>query len=159
MHVSESASASVSDIFSITPLYDIDVFHILPFLTAKDIHSILQTNKFVYENYHEFKNQLDKYKKTMYRRIKHIDCQELTHVSGLLNICLDDKNKDYKLETLLEEEYFKIESIKNMEKKANKNNKEECYLIAIHKNEMTNTIIYNRYIKIINNIMVLYCKE
>jgi hypothetical protein len=151
-------SVSISDIFSITPLYDIDVYHILPFLTAKDIHSILQTNKIVHEYYNEFKKQLDKYKRTMYRRIKHIDCQELTHISGLLNICLDDKNKDYNLDTLLEGKNFKIESIKSMKKKTNPKNNEESYLIAIHKNDKINTIIYNRYIKIVNNIMILYCK-
>lgn len=144
--------------FSITPLYDIDVYHVLPYLRAIDLHFLLQTNKTIRDKNVEFKNQLMKYRMNTFMNIKYIQDKELNQVTGLLNICLDDKNKDYTIEKLLELEYVVIEYINSIIKKTNPINKDQCYLTAIHKNERTNTIIYNRYIKIVNNIMLLYCK-
>lgn len=142
---------------TITPLSDLDVFVVLPFLDAKDIHYIVLTNKNIPN---EFKKALERFKYITFREIQYFEPYELSQIKYMLNVDLESAN-DKNMNTIqafkekCEEMY--IYKIKSMEIKTDINGIK--YLFILHDDRICKHIIYERKMRVIENELAIYCLE
>lgn len=138
-----------------TPLGDLDVFVLLPFLDAKDIHSVTRTNRNVPK---EFKEALNRFKHSVFRDIQYFEPCELSRIKYMLNIDLDsamDKNMNTIQEFREKHEETYISNIKSMELKTDVNGIK--YLFILQDDRVCTHVIYYRKMRVIENELAIYC--
>lgn len=138
--------------YSLTPLRDIDIYCVLPYLDVKDIHYIICTTRNVP---HEFTKRLLQLKYSVYRNIKYFNPSELSNIKYYLHVD-DNTNKEY--ETKTKEDLITHEHVIEVETSILKTdvNNVPCLFLK-YKDQRCKHIIYNRRIKIIHDNIAIYC--
>lgn len=127
----------------ITPLEEIDVFYVLPYLSCKDIHHILIVKKNIP---HEYKLHLMKYKMNTFCDLSYCHQYNLQPIQYIIHVSHENQNE---LEYLKNKEKIQIVILKQ-----DLNN--VSYLHITYKDSPHIRVIYYRKICVKNEINLLY---
>ena len=145
----------MSEQYPLTSLYDIDICILLQYLSALDIHHILMLNKNIQTTNHEYKQLLYRMKRSTFRKICYCNTCDFYDVNYILNIDLNENTKYKNIPEILKMDSVQLLQVESINLKTDTlGNK---YIYIIH-NDKHKHIIYDRYVKVIENTMILYCK-
>ena len=134
-----------------TPIEDIDIFHILPYLNYDDIHSVLQTHKKIAN---EYVKSLKKYKSTVYCDLTFHENTMFQHIQYIVNINIIKNNTiaiNKMDENSIASSYDKIK-IENIQFCMDANR--TPYLRIVYPNKIHTHIIYDRKIKLCHDTLL-----
>lgn len=145
----------MSEYYPLTPLFDIDVCILIQYLTPLDIHHVLMLNKNIQNTNHEYKQLLNTMKLTTFRKIEYCNIHDFYNVKQILNINLNENTKHYDISDMMKIDSAKLTEIESIDLKVDTLGNKYIYIVYKDKHKH---IIYERYIKVIDNTMILYCK-
>ena len=138
----------------ITPIKDIDIYCVLPFLDVKEIHFILCTHRDVSK---EYLKRLVELKYDVFREIRYFKPSELANIKYFLQVN-DETEKAYHSkhpeDVIKNQNVIKIDTF-NL--KIDTNN--IPYLRIKYKDQLCQHSIYDRSIRLLNENVAVYCLD